>query len=101
LPGKYNNGIPKDSRLNQPSLNWLKESLSGEEGEKKLKKLSTVASEIGVPLNHWALSWCLSIQNVSTVILGASNAGQLKDNLKPLEIKKVINNEGLQKIGKL
>jgi len=101
LTGKYNNGIPKDSRLNQPSLSWLKDSLSGDEGEKKLnkvKKLSTLAAELGVQLNHLSLAWCLSNQNVSTVILGASNAGQLKDNLKVLDCKKIINNEILQKI---
>jgi len=101
LTGKYNNGIPKDSRLNQPSLSWLKDSLSGEEGEKrinKVKRLGVLASDIGIPLNHLALAWCLSNENVSSVILGASNAGQLKDNLKALDNKKAINNEILQKI---
>ena len=101
LTGKYNKGIPKDSRLNQPTLSWLKESLSGEEGEKKLNKVKNLeifASELGIPLNHLALLWCLSNQNVSTVILGASRVEQLKDNLKALENKKVINEEVLQKI---
>ena len=101
LTGKYNNGIPKGSRLNEPTLNWLKESISGEEGEKrinKVKRLDALASETGVQLNHLALLWCLHNQNVSTVILGASNAGQLKDNLKALDSRKVLNDELMQKI---
>jgi voltage-dependent potassium channel beta subunit len=101
LTGKYNKGIPKDSRLNQPSLSWLKDSISGEEGEKKLEKvqqLGALASDLGIPLHHLSLAWCLSNQHVSTVILGASNAGQLKDNLKALDIKSKVTKEVLQKI---
>jgi voltage-dependent potassium channel beta subunit len=101
LTGKYNNGIPANSRLNVPALSWLKDSLSGEEGKKKLdkvRKLSKFASEAGVTLNRLALAWCLCNKNVSTVILGASNAGQLKDNLQAVETKKLINNEIMQKI---
>lgn len=104
LTGKYNNGIPKNSRLNQPSLSWLKDSISGEEGEKKLnkvKKLGALALENGIHLNHLALAWCLNNPNVSTVILGASSAAQLKDNLEAVEIRKALNNEILQKIEKI
>jgi voltage-dependent potassium channel beta subunit len=101
LTGKYNKGIPKDSRLNQPALNWLKESISGVEGEKKLekvKKLEKLALELHVKLNHMALGWCLANQNVSTVILGASKVEQLKDNLAALENKKVITEDVLKRI---
>jgi len=104
LTGKYNNGIPKDSRLNQPSLAWLKDSLTGEEGEKKLdkvKKLGALASETGITLNHLALLWCLSNQNVSTVILGASKVSQLKDNLAALDSKALLNKEILEKVNQI
>ncbi|HTA26543.1 MAG TPA: aldo/keto reductase [Bacteroidia bacterium] len=104
LTGKYNNGIPKDSRLTQPSLSWLKDSISGEEGEKKLdkvKKLGQLASETGMSLNHLALLWCLNNINVSTVILGASKASQLKDNLGALEHKKLMTGEVIQKINEI
>jgi voltage-dependent potassium channel beta subunit len=101
LTGKYNNGIPKESRLNLPTLSWLKDSISGEEGKKKLekvKKLGILASELAIPLNHLALAWCLNNPHVSTVILGASQVSQLKDNLKALEIKKLITPEVIRKI---
>jgi voltage-dependent potassium channel beta subunit len=104
LTGKYNKGIPTDSRLNLPTLSWLKDSITGPEGEKKLdvvRKLGALSTEIGVSLNHLALAWCLSNKNVSTVILGASNAGQLRNNLKVVDFKKLINNEILQKINDL
>ncbi len=101
LTGKYNKGISKDSRLNIPAMSWLKESITGEEGEKKLdmvRKLEKLAKEVGISLNHLALLWCLSNKNVSTVILGASKAEQLADNLKALDAKNLVNNEVLQKI---
>lgn len=101
LTGKYNIGIPKDSRLNLPTLSWLKDSISGEEGGKKLavvRKLTDFASEIGTNITHMALAWCLNNKNVSSVILGASNAGQLKENLKVVDFKKLINNEIMKKI---
>ena len=104
LTGKYNNGIPKDSRLNQPSLAWLKDSLTGDEGEKKLdtvKKLGALAAEAGMKLNHLALLWCLSNQNVSTVILGASKTSQLKDNLAALDSKALLNKEILEKVNQI
>ncbi len=101
LTGKYNNGIPKDSRLNLPTLSWLKDSISGTEGEKKLEKvrqLSKLATELGIDITHLALAWCLNNKNVSTVILGASNASQLKNNLKVIDFKKLINSEIMNKI---
>jgi voltage-dependent potassium channel beta subunit len=101
LTGKYNNGIPKDSRLNVPTLGWLKDSVSGEEGKKKLekvKKFAILAAEAGVSLTHLSLLWCLSNPNVSTVILGASKASQLIDNLKAVDSKNLLTQKLLQKI---
>ena len=44
-----------------------------------------------------AIAWCLLNKNVSTVILGASNAGQLKDNLESLDYIKNLENDDLVK----
>lgn len=87
LTGKYNNGIPEDSRMNLPGYEWLKDSLMSEAGKAKLEKvakLAVLAEKIGMPIHHLALLWCLSNPHVSTVILGASKASQLEDNLAAL-----------------
>ncbi len=104
LTGKYNEGIPEKSRLNLPALSWLKDSLTGEEGKKKLEKvksLGKLASESGIKLSHLALLWCLHNPNVSSVILGASNVEQLKDNIIALENKKLVNEEIIRKMNEI
>ncbi len=85
LTGKYNNGVPKDSRANLKGYEWLKARFDSPEGQEKLRKvkeLSKLADELGQSLTHLSLRWCLSNPHVSTVILGASKKEQLVDNLK-------------------
>ena len=96
LTGKYNKGIPEDSRLNLPGYEWLKKEWQSPEGQAKLakvKKLAVLASKIGMPIHHMALLWCLSNKNVSTVILGASKQSQLVDNLTALDNRDKLTDE--------
>ncbi|HPO91185.1 MAG TPA: aldo/keto reductase [Victivallales bacterium] len=101
LSGKYNNGIPKDSRMNLPGYEWLKERLLSEEGKikiEKTKKLAKIAEKIGISLPCMAIAWCLKNQNVSTVILGASKISQLKENLKAVEAVKILDDDTIEEI---
>lgn len=101
LTGKYNDGIPEDSRFNLPGYEWLKESLESAEGKAKIEKvvkLGKLADAAGMPIHHMALLWCLSNPNVSTVILGASKESQLKDNLKSLDSRDKLTPEVIEKI---
>jgi Predicted oxidoreductases (related to aryl-alcohol dehydrogenases) len=101
LTGKYNQGIGSDGRLNLPGYEWLKEMYESEEGQSKIEKtraLSEVAQDIGVPVHHLALAWCLKNPNVSTVILGASRTAQLVDNVKALEAIEKITAEVNERI---
>ncbi len=101
LTGKYNNGIPDDSRMNLPGYEWLKARLDSDKGKDelaKVKKLAKLADEAGLPLHHLALLWCNANPNVSTVILGASKLSQLKDNLKALDSKARLTPEVMAKI---
>jgi voltage-dependent potassium channel beta subunit len=87
LTGKYNDGIPKDSRANLPGYEWLLKEFQSPEGQAKLtrvKALAGLAKEAGLLLHHMALLWCLQSPHVSTVILGASRLDQLTDNLAAL-----------------
>ncbi|MEQ1768795.1 MAG: aldo/keto reductase [Devosia sp.] len=88
LTGKYNDGVPADSRLNLPGYEWLKQRLASDAGKamiEKVKQLAVLAKEVGMPVHHMALLWCNANPNVSTVILGASKKSQLEDNLKALD----------------
>lgn len=101
LTGKYNDGIPADSRLNLPGYEWLKKQWESEEGKAKLEKvkqLAALGSEIGLPIHHLALLWCLVNPNVSTVILGASKKSQLEDNLSALKSKSKLTPDVLERI---
>jgi voltage-dependent potassium channel beta subunit len=101
LTGKYNKGVPADSRLNLPGYEWLKaewESPAGKAKLEKVAKLATLAETSGLPIHHMALLWCLSNPHVSTVILGASKESQLIDNLKALDKRDLMTDDLKAKI---
>jgi len=88
LSGKYNDGVPADSRLAQPGYEWLRESVLGHGDERlgKVRALQPIAAELGTSLAQLAVAWCLLNPHVSTVMLGASKREQLAQNLDALEL---------------
>lgn len=102
LTGKYNDGIPEDSRLSMDQYEWLKESLlDSEEGKERLRKvgeLADVADEIGISMPHLALAWCLKNKNVSTVITGASKPEQVKENMEAIDKVDLLTDDVIKKI---
>ncbi|MEI7036418.1 aldo/keto reductase [Fulvimonas yonginensis] len=88
LSGKYNDGIPDDSRLAQPGYEWLRESVlgPGREQVERVRQLAPIAAELGVTQAQLALAWCLTHPHVSTVLLGASRREQLEQNLGALAV---------------
>lgn len=88
LTGKYNAGIPDDSRMNLPGYEWLKERLLAEEGRQRLAKVSRlepIARDLDMSLAQLAIAWCLMNPHVSSVILGASRVEQLMETLAAVE----------------
>ena len=85
LTGKYNKGIPSDSRFAREA--WIKK-LADERGLltlenlAKVDALAKVAEGLGATVGQLALAWTLKNPNVSTTILGASRPEQLAENLK-------------------
>jgi voltage-dependent potassium channel beta subunit len=101
LTGKYNDGVPQDSRAALPGYEWLREIVEGPKGKRRLPQvaaLAKIAEGAGLPIHHMALLWCLRNPRVSTVILGASKLEQLHDNLKALEHKAALTPEVLAAI---
>ncbi|CAN5717327.1 aldo/keto reductase [soil metagenome] len=98
LSGKYNDGIPKGSRLALEGFDWLKNGLMIDDKIKKVKKLSEFAAKLGVTTASLSIAWCIKNPNVSTAILGATKKQQLLDNLKALEVLPVLTPEVMEKI---
>lgn len=89
LTGKYNEGIPEDSRANLKGYEWLRKRFSTEKTQQEIQKvihLSQVAQELGCSTAQLALAWCLLNPNVSTVITGASRISQVEENMKAVDI---------------
>jgi len=97
LTGKYNNGIPADSRLGQKGYEWLQDLLKPERIE-KVKQLQTIADDLDCSLAQMALAWCLKNPNVSTVITGASRASQVTENMRALEVAPKLTPDVLERI---
>ncbi|KAJ0405252.1 hypothetical protein P43SY_006937 [Pythium insidiosum] len=91
LTGKYANGIPEGSRLAIDYIAGLVPDLHDRVA--KVEKLRPIAEDLGCSLAQLALAWCASNEQVSTVILGASNVKQLDENLKALAIVDKITPE--------
>lgn len=101
LTGKYNEGKEGETRLKRAELSWLSDKLMVKQTLDKVSRLSKLADQSGMPLTHMALAWCLKNENVSTVILGASKTGQLKENLKAAEHKDKLTPDLMEAIEKI
>ncbi|MGQ0600691.1 MAG: potassium channel beta subunit family protein [Anaerolineales bacterium] len=97
LTGKYNDGIPTDSRAALPGYEWLKERFTADRLA-KVKALQPIAADLGVALAQFALAWCLKNPNVSTVITGASRAAQVRENMKALDIVAKLTPEVIARV---
>jgi len=98
LTGKYNEGIPEDSRLALDGFEWLKDkTLTGEKLD-RVKQLKTVADRLETSLATLSLAWCIVNPNVTTAIIGATKENQLRENLKALEVYPKLTAEVLEEI---
>lgn len=101
LTGKYNNGIPKDSRLSIEGFEWLKDKVLQQEKINKVKNLQKIAEKLNVSLTNLAIAWCIKNPNVTTAILGANKKEQLLENLKSLETLPLLNNMIMEEINSI
>jgi len=98
LSGKYNKGTPKDSRLGKHPV-WR--SKDAEQRIQKVIALEPVAKSLQCTLSQLAIAWCLKNNNVSSVILGATNLKQLQENLAAVEVAERITEEELKAIAQI
>jgi len=98
LSGKYNNGIPENSRLALPEMSWLKDKVFTDDKLKKVKQLSELAKELDVSMASLSIAWCIKNPHVTTAILGATKKEQLTENLKAIDVMEKLTPEILEKI---
>ncbi len=98
LTGKYNDGIPEDSRFALQGYDWLKDRFMVEDKLAKVKKLTEFSKSLGVPVSTLSIAWTLKNPNVTTAILGATKRSQLEENLKALDVLPLLTDEAMQKI---
>ncbi len=98
LTGKYNNGIPADSRATLKGYDWLHDQLTDAEKIEKVRALEPVATELGCSLAQLSIAWCARNPNVSTVITGASRVEQVRENMQAVDILPRLTPEIMKQI---
>jgi len=98
LTGKYNDGIPADSRASLPGYEWLKSRLTDPNVLKIVRALQPVADDLGCTMSQLAIAWTVKNPHVSTVITGASRASQVYENMQALEVVPKLTNDVMARI---
>jgi len=98
LTGKYQDGIPKDSRAALKGYAWLEGAMTDKAKLASVERLGKIAKELGCSLAELSIAWCAKNPHVSTVILGASRVSQLEENLKALAVIPKLTAEVMARI---
>lgn len=84
LTDRYLNGIPENSRIKTDGR-FLKEDAITDETLRKVRALNAIARERGQSLAQMALAWIMRDGDITSVLIGASRAAQIIDNVGMLE----------------
>ena len=84
LTDKYLYGVPENSRAARASGYLRREEVTSMRIE-AARKLNEIAEARGMTLAQLAIAWLLADSRVTSVIIGASSAGQLEANVKAVE----------------
>lgn len=101
LSGKYQSGIPTDSRGSLPGYEWLHEQLTDQEQLAKIAALMPLADQMGASLSQFSLAWCLQNPQVSTVMTGASRIEQLNENMGAIKFVDCFTEDLMFEIDKI
>lgn len=85
LSDKYLNGVPADARINRPGGGSLKPEHLSDTNLAKVRALNTIAQARGQSLAQMALAWVLRDPRVTTTLIGASSAAQVRENVAALQ----------------
>ena len=85
LTAKYLHGVPQDARIRQAGGDSLKQSHLSEENLARIRALNEIASARGQSLAQMALAWVLRDKRVTSALIGASRAEQVRENVAALD----------------
>ncbi len=84
LTSKYLNGVPEDARVNKPGGGSLQRGHLSPENIEHVRKLNDIAKRRGQSLAQMALAWVLRDARVTSALIGASRAEQVRENVGAL-----------------
>ncbi|KVS52762.1 L-glyceraldehyde 3-phosphate reductase [Burkholderia cepacia] len=85
LTSKYLNGVPADARVNKPGGGSLKQDHLSADNLEHVRKLNAIAERRGQSLAQMALAWVLRNGRVTSALIGASRAEQVRENVGALK----------------
>ncbi len=101
LTGKYNQGMPEDTRASLDGYEWLRKRFEDEEAIRNIQKVGEmmpIAEELSCTMAQLALAWTLKNPNVSTAITGASKVEQVVDNMKAIDVVEKLTPEVIERL---
>jgi L-glyceraldehyde 3-phosphate reductase len=85
LTSKYLEGVPQDARINRPGGDSLRREMLSEENLARVRALDGIAGRRGQTLAQMAYAWVLRDPRVTTTLVGASSAAQVRENVAALK----------------
>jgi len=84
LTDKYLSGVPKEARINRPGGGSLLREHLSEENLRRVRALNEIARSRGQSLAQMALAWTVRDPRMTSTLIGASSAAQVKENVGAL-----------------
>ena len=97
LSGKYNEGIPENSRAALPEMGWLRDNFTADRLN-VVRRLTALAAQMELTTAQLAIGWILRRKEISSVITGATRLEQLDDNLVAAEAAEKLTDDILEQI---
>jgi voltage-dependent potassium channel beta subunit len=101
LTGKYRSGVPAGSRGALEGMGFLVKGLTDIARNSAVTQLEVIATELDCSLSQLAIAWAANNPVVSTVITGASNLSQLRDNLGAIKVLPQLTPELIRRIDQI
>jgi voltage-dependent potassium channel beta subunit len=100
LSGKYNASPPSRARLTRPDYKWLGDMLT-DSNLVLSRGLAGIAGDLGCTQAQLAIGWLLRLEQVSSVITGATSVTQLEENLGASAVAERLTAKDLVRIEEL
>jgi aryl-alcohol dehydrogenase-like predicted oxidoreductase len=100
LTGKYNEGIPEGTRADRDGYGWIRERITPERIV-IVDMLTSVARDLDLTTAQLAIAWLLRRKEVSSVITGATQLDQLKENIAAGNTAGKLTDDILEKIERI